>query len=83
MNMTNFQRYFHLFEFFSLPLSRRYYNTSERMTSLFAKITEQMIANCKMHIIGDDSVDALWESDPQGEKTIICLNVIRTPSQFR
>jgi hypothetical protein len=36
------------------------------MTSLFAKITEQMIANCKMHIIGDDSVDSLWESDPQG-----------------
>ena len=45
----------------------RYYNTSERMTSLFAKITEQMIANCKMHIIGEGSVDALWESDPQGE----------------
>ena len=38
------------------------------MTSLFAKITEQMIANCKMHIIGEHSVDALWESDPQGNK---------------
>lgn len=43
----------------------RYYNTSERMTSLFAKITEQMIANCKMHITGDDSGDSLWSSDPQ------------------
>lgn len=43
----------------------RYYNTSERMTSLFAKITEQMIANCKMHITGDDSIDVLWEKDPQ------------------
>jgi len=43
----------------------RYYNTSERMTSLFAKITEQMIANCKMHIAGDESSDNLWETDPQ------------------
>ena len=38
------------------------------MTSLFAKITVQMIANCKLQIIGEDSVDALWESDPQGEE---------------
>ena len=43
----------------------RYYNTSERMTSLFAKITEQMIANCKMHITGEETIDALWEGDPQ------------------
>lgn len=43
----------------------RYYNTPERMTSLFAKITEQMIANCKMHITGEESIDTLWESDPQ------------------
>jgi dynein heavy chain len=43
----------------------RYYNTPERMTSLFAKITEQMIVNCKMHITGDNDMDALWESDPQ------------------
>ena len=43
----------------------RYYNTSERMTALFAKITEQMIANCKRHILGDESADYLWECDPQ------------------
>jgi dynein heavy chain len=43
----------------------RYYNTSERMTSLFAKITEQMIVNCKMHITGDDTADALWSKEPQ------------------
>jgi dynein heavy chain len=29
----------------------RYYNTSERMSSLFSKITDQMITNCKAHII--------------------------------
>lgn len=45
----------------------RYYNTSERMTSLFAKITDQMIENCKIHITGDDTVSTsvLWEKDPQ------------------
>ncbi|CAM9799127.1 unnamed protein product [Ectocarpus fasciculatus] len=43
----------------------RYYNTPERMTSLFVKITDQMIANCKMHITGDDTIDHLWEGDPQ------------------
>lgn len=43
----------------------RYYNTPERMTSLFAKITEQMIVNCKQHITGDNDMDALWEGDPQ------------------
>ena len=48
----------------------RYYNTPERMTGLFCKITEQMIANCKMQITGIaageiyDKED-LWKSDPQ------------------
>lgn len=41
----------------------RYYNTSERMTALFAKITDQMIANCKIHITGGNTIDmnVLWE----------------------
>jgi dynein heavy chain, axonemal len=43
----------------------RYYNTNERMTSLFAKITDQMIKNCKQCITGGASVDALWDKDPQ------------------
>ena len=29
----------------------RYYNTNERMTGLFAKITNQMITNCKFTIL--------------------------------
>jgi hypothetical protein len=29
----------------------RYYNTNERMTGLFVKITNQMIANCKHNIL--------------------------------
>eukprot|EP01040_Poterioochromonas_malhamensis_P004773 gene4773-5123_t len=43
----------------------RYYNTPERMTALFAKITEQMISNCKTHITSDNELDSLWDSDPQ------------------
>lgn len=43
-----------------LPPSR-YYNTTERMTGLFGKITDQMIVNCKDCITGKDSMDALWE----------------------
>jgi len=29
----------------------RYYNTTERMTGLFIKITNQMITNCKFNIV--------------------------------
>ncbi|CAM9373020.1 unnamed protein product, partial [Hapterophycus canaliculatus] len=43
----------------------RYYNTTERMTGLFGKITDQMIVNCKDCITGKDTMDALWEKDPQ------------------
>lgn len=41
----------------------RYYNTDECMTSLFAKITEQMITNCKQHITGGASIDVLWDNN--------------------
>ena len=38
----------------------RYYNTSERMTPLMSKITNQLIANCKSHIEADGK---LWDQD--------------------
>ncbi|CAK0855452.1 unnamed protein product [Prorocentrum cordatum] len=43
----------------------RYYNTTERMTNLFAKITNQMITNCKECVLeeGGES-DSLWKKDP-------------------
>jgi len=41
----------------------RYYNTSERMTTLFGKITNQMIINCK-RFIGKEG--GLWEQDRRG-----------------
>jgi dynein heavy chain len=38
----------------------RYYATPERMTTLFAKITEQMIVNCRSWV---SSRGSLWEQD--------------------
>ncbi|XP_072567808.1 dynein axonemal heavy chain 5 [Paramormyrops kingsleyae] len=37
----------------------QYYNTSERMTSLFIKITNQMISTCKAHLC--QGVSKVWE----------------------
>lgn len=39
----------------------RYYNTSERMTSLFVKITNQMITSCKEYVFEDGQ--KLWEHE--------------------
>ncbi|KAK3576985.1 hypothetical protein CHS0354_005992 [Potamilus streckersoni] len=37
----------------------QYYNTSERMTSLFVKVTNQMITTCKAYIL--QGVSKIWE----------------------
>ncbi|PHJ15737.1 dynein gamma flagellar outer, partial [Cystoisospora suis] len=52
----------------------RYYNTTERMTNFFIKITNQMIVNCKRVILEDDHYDKLWEKEPAPliEKLEIC-----------
>eukprot|EP00949_MAST-11_sp_MAST-11-sp1_P002825 g2825.t1 len=42
----------------------RYYNTTERMTGLFMKITNQMITNCTAHVNGSAPSEKLWERDP-------------------
>ena len=42
----------------------RYYNTTERMTTLFVKITNQMITNCCQHIAQDKPVDDMWNRAP-------------------
>ncbi|XP_071957073.1 dynein axonemal heavy chain 5-like [Antedon mediterranea] len=39
----------------------RYYNTSERMTSLFVKVTNQMINTCKGYI--NQGVSKIWEHE--------------------
>ena len=43
----------------------RYYNTTERMTNLLTKITNQMILNCKMCILGEnEDAEQLWNQEP-------------------
>lgn len=39
-----------------------YYNTGERMTALFAKVTNQMITACKNYIY--EKEPRIWEQDP-------------------
>ena len=41
----------------------RYYNTSERMTTLFRKITNKMIWNCKQYVTGPDPNVKMWDQD--------------------
>ncbi|CAF0723345.1 unnamed protein product [Didymodactylos carnosus] len=40
----------------------RYYNTSERMTSLFVKITNQMITTCKNYVT-NNYTETIWSQD--------------------
>lgn len=40
----------------------RYYNTSERMTALLVKVTNQMITSCRAYIT-DNGDHKLWEQD--------------------
>lgn len=43
----------------------RFYNTSDKMTGLFMKITNQMIKNCKERILdGSRKPDELWKREP-------------------
>uniref|UniRef100_A0A8C2XN80 Dynein axonemal heavy chain 5 n=1 Tax=Cyclopterus lumpus TaxID=8103 RepID=A0A8C2XN80_CYCLU len=42
----------------------RYYNTSEKITSLFVKVTNQMITACKAHITNNGS-NSIWDQPQQ------------------
>ena len=42
----------------------RYYNTSEHMTALFVKVTNQMITTCRAHIT-DSGYSKLWDLERQ------------------
>ena len=43
----------------------RFYNTSDKMTGLFIKITNQMIKNCKEKIIPiGTKIEDVWKRDP-------------------
>ena len=40
----------------------RYYNTSEKMTALFVKVTNQMITACRAHIT-DSGFHGVWDQE--------------------
>jgi len=42
----------------------RFYNTADKMTGLFMKITNQMINNCKKRILDGEKSDQIWNRDP-------------------
>jgi dynein heavy chain len=54
----------------------RYYNTSERMTSLFVKITNQMITSCKEFVYKEGG-SKIWDLDRQVlvEKLLQCVKL--------
>ncbi|OWZ14140.1 Dynein heavy chain, partial [Phytophthora megakarya] len=51
----------------------RYYNTTERMTKLFMKITNQMITLSKSNLVGREAPEAIWDKDP--EELLVGLEV--------
>ena len=61
----------------------RYYNTSERMTSLFVKVTNQMVNSCKSFITDDGNSD-IWEQPyrPLVEKLQVCIHLYRDYQAF-
>ncbi|XP_045150713.1 dynein axonemal heavy chain 8 [Echinops telfairi] len=52
----------------------RYYNTSERMTSLFIKVTNQMVTACKAYIT-DGGVSHVWDQETPAvlKKIQVCI----------
>lgn len=57
-----------------------HFNTSKRMTRLFSKISNQMIATCLMALNGKDAAHKIWEVDPQTLVAILesCLRLNET-----
>ena len=48
----------------------RYYNTDERMTGLFVKITNQMIINCKKYILGFKGAGTVSKKSSKGSSAM-------------
>ena len=53
----------------------RYYNTTERMTGLFVKITNQMIQNCRKYVT--EKGRTLWNLDAEDlvQRLSACLKL--------
>lgn len=55
----------------------RYYNTPERLSNLFSRITDQMIINCRKYITNDSNSDIVWDLPIQTlvQKCEVCINL--------
>nr|XP_044988409.1 dynein axonemal heavy chain 5 [Jaculus jaculus] len=58
-----------------------YYNTSERITSLFVKVTNQMISACKAHITNNGTA-SIW-SQPQDVVMEKILSAIKLKQEYQ
>ena len=63
----------------------RYYNKSDKMTSLFTKISNQMITNCKKNITKNGSASDLWKTDeyPPAEMIKILQSCIKLNEAYK
>ena len=57
----------------------RFYNTADKMTGLFMKITNQMIKNSKERILNGKKIDDLWKREPSELIEILgsCIKLYR------
>jgi dynein heavy chain len=60
----------------------RFYNTADKMTGLFMKITNQMIRNCKERILNGKKTEDLWKRDP-GELIEILGSCIKLYREYK
>ncbi|KAF0871450.1 DYH5 protein, partial [Crocuta crocuta] len=58
-----------------------YYNTSEKITSLFVKVTNQMISACKAYITNNGTA-SIW-SQPQGVVVDKILSAIKLKEEYQ
>ncbi|XP_064014378.1 dynein axonemal heavy chain 8 [Pogoniulus pusillus] len=61
----------------------RYYNTSERMTSLFIKVTNQMVTTCRAYIT-DGGLLCIWEQETSTvtEKLKDCIFLLKEYQKY-
>jgi len=64
----------------------RFYNTTDKMTNLFVKITNQMIKNCKKRILNPNNIpnynpksEEIWKRDPAELNEVLgsCIKLYR------
>jgi dynein heavy chain len=62
----------------------RFYNTTDKMTGLFVKITNQMIKNCKDKIVpaSTDKTGDIWKKDP-AQMIVLLTSCIKLNKEYK